>query len=1015
MKKIKFYLLGVLTCVVSTIQAQNIADYQFNASSGSFNALTSATSISLSDNDDGITNDLPIGFTFNYGGNNYDEFGVSSNGFIVLGINSSGGTSLFSSGISNDLSDGFSSDRPIIAPLWDDLDVSGGSVSYKTEGTTGNRVLTVEWLNAQWQYDAPNPVISFQVKLYETDGKVEFIYRQESEAALNPSASIGLSDIGTGSGNFLSLSNASASPSPSSTSETNSINTKPATGQTYTFTKPTPAPEIELVDALDNVLNGGASVDFGNTASLTKTFTIKNKGQQNLTLGTPSISNNKFTITTAFPTSIAPGASVTFNIQYNSTQLSTSETGTLSFTTNDSDENPFVLNLSAKTIPVLTIEESSVTLNNGTNLPFGILYGLNSATKTITIQNNGTFALTLSDINTSGIGFSVEGNLPSAIAPGTSKDINLKYVFNENTDGTFSFNTNDPSNGSISFPLKGLLLPRFITTTRTFTPLTAATNANITGDDKYTNNLPIGFTFNYGGTNYDEFGVSSNGFMILGLSSSGGTNLSSAGVSNDLPSGLSSSRPVLAPLWDDLSEAKVSYKTEGTAGNRVLTVEWLDAFWDYDASDPVISFQVKIYEASGKIEFIYRQESIVASSPTASIGLTSRYTGKTSFLSLNNATASPVVSNITETNDINTKPANNQVYAFIPTLAPTITSFTPSQGIVGTNVTITGTNFNTNTSFNIVKFNGVRATVTSATATEIQTSVPAGATTGKITVEVDNLTATSATDFTVTLSANAPTITSFNPAQGGIGASVTITGTKFSTTASNNTVKFNGVTATVTSATATEIQTTVPSGATTGKITVEVNGETAFSTTDFTVTQSVALPSITSFTPAQGSIGTSVTITGANFSAIASNNSIRFNGVTAIVTSATATEIQTTVPSGATTGKVTVEVNGQTATSTTDFTVTSSVTGLPQKFQDAKLTLFPNPVVNNLHLEIKGKISSTEVKIVVLNNQGQEVLANSQTLKNGKLTLPVQGLSTGQYLIKINIGDETVLRRIIKL
>ena len=93
----------------------------------------------------------------------------------------------------------------------------------------------------------------------------------------------------------------------------------------------------------------------------------------------------------------------------------------------------------------------------------------------------------------------------------------------------------------------------------------------------------------------------------------------------------------------------------------------------------------------------------------------------------------------------------------------------------------------------------------------------------------------------------------------------------------------------------------------------------------------------------------------------------------------------------------------------------SQVTSLPQNFQNAKLTLFPNPVITNLQMEIKGKTSSTEVKIVVLNNQGKEVLTTSQTLKNGKLTLPVQGLSTGQYLIKINIGDETVLRRIIKL
>jgi hypothetical protein len=79
--------------------------------------------------------------------------------------------------------------------------------------------------------------------------------------------------------------------------------------------------------------------------------------------------------------------------------------------------------------------------------------------------------------------------------------------------------------------------------------------------------------------------------------------------------------------------------------------------------------------------------------------------------------------------------------------APTITSFAPTAGPVGTSVTITGTNLTGATS---VKFNGVSATITSNTATQIVTKVPAGATTGKITVTTAGGTATSATNFTVT-------------------------------------------------------------------------------------------------------------------------------------------------------------------------------------------------------------------------------------------------------------------------
>lgn len=80
---------------------------------------------------------------------------------------------------------------------------------------------------------------------------------------------------------------------------------------------------------------------------------------------------------------------------------------------------------------------------------------------------------------------------------------------------------------------------------------------------------------------------------------------------------------------------------------------------------------------------------------------------------------------------------------------PTITSFSPASGPVGTTVIITGTNFSTTPSDNIVTFNGTTATVTASTATTITISVPAGATTGPISVSVAGNTSTSSSDFTV--------------------------------------------------------------------------------------------------------------------------------------------------------------------------------------------------------------------------------------------------------------------------
>jgi len=258
---------------------------------------------------------------------------------------------------------------------------------------------------------------------------------------------------------------------------------------------------------------------------------------------------------------------------------------------------------------------------------------------------------------------------------------------------------------------------------------------------------------------------------------------------------------------------------------------------------------------------------------------------------------------------------------------PTISSFTPASGPIGTTVTITGTNFSAITSNNTVTFNGVAATVTASAATSITVTVPLGATTGSIAVTVAGITATSATNFTVT-TVSLPTIISFAPPAGIIGASVTITGTNFSTTPANNTVMFNGTTAIVTASTATSITTTVPTGATTGTITVAVAGNTATSATNFTVT-TAALPTITSFNPTSGTVSASVIITGTNFSTAPANNTVKFNGTTAPVTASTATSITTTVPAGATSGKITVTVAGNTATSTNDFTVTVPVGNPP--------------------------------------------------------------------------------------
>jgi uncharacterized repeat protein (TIGR03803 family) len=81
----------------------------------------------------------------------------------------------------------------------------------------------------------------------------------------------------------------------------------------------------------------------------------------------------------------------------------------------------------------------------------------------------------------------------------------------------------------------------------------------------------------------------------------------------------------------------------------------------------------------------------------------------------------------------------------------------------------------------------------------------------------------------------------------------------------------------------------------------------------------VLFPTFGSMTPAQGPVGTSVVISGTNFT---STTSVTFNGIPATFSvNASGTQITTTVPVGATTGRVVITNPGGSATSPRSFRV----------------------------------------------------------------------------------------------
>lgn len=238
----KPYILTIFF-IAFVLQVNAQLSYSFNAISSTYTPLSSGTSPTLlattsgGNTDEGYANNIAIGFNFTYNNITYTNLGICTNGFVYLGGN------LVNSSVTyiNNLSTELATVRPIIAPLWDDIDVqSVTNIKYLVTGVAPNRILTIEWANALWDPFAAAAAISFQLKLYETTNIIEFLYKQEAGAIENNfggvGASIGLTNGSTGDGNYLSLNNSSNNPTISNTVNTTNISTKPANGQLYRFT-----------------------------------------------------------------------------------------------------------------------------------------------------------------------------------------------------------------------------------------------------------------------------------------------------------------------------------------------------------------------------------------------------------------------------------------------------------------------------------------------------------------------------------------------------------------------------------------------------------------------------------------------------------------------------------------------------------------------------------------------------------------------------------------------------------
>lgn len=332
-------------------------------------------------------------------------------------------------------------------------------------------------------------------------------------------------------------------------------------------------------------------------------------------------------------------------------------------------------------------------------------------------------------------------------------------------------------------------------------------------------------------------------------------------------------------------------------------------------------------------------------------------------------------------------------------MAIAVSTFTPSGGLVGTEVTITGTGFTKETS---VWFNETKATdIVSVENTSIVVRVPVGATTGRIGVINGEESAFSTGSFTFIPGA---AVTGYIPGSALPGEVVIIAGTDFHEVGAENIkVVFAGdVIAQPTAATATNITVVVPEGAVTGPVSVIFDDMETVVGPSF----EVLVPSIKSYTSTMAAVGAELGINVMNFPAVeASDIHVSFAGENETIIPATVKSFATgvitvEVPEGAVTGVITITLDGFEPIVGDEFMITPVVTGYSPTSAKVGETIF----VQGTNFPISGEVT---VLFKAAEGGESETVSSVGTFTAEGLSVEVpSGAVTG--VVSLVIGENTV-------
>jgi hypothetical protein len=467
------------------------------------------------------------------------------------------------------------------------------------------------------------------------------------------------------------------------------------------------------------------------------------------------------------------------------------------------------------------------------------------------------------------------------------------------------------------------------------------------------------------------------------LSTDGGLTYPTVLLANTLNDG---TQPITVPTIANTTTARVMVEA---ADNYFFDISNAN----FSIIAPVIPVITSLNPVSGVVG------STVTITGTGFLGTTAvsfNGTAATAFTVVSNTSITVTVpmgastGNVTATNPAGT---SNGVNFTVTLPVPSITTLSPASAPEGATVTITGANLGSASS---VTLNGVSVTFTQVSGTSITFVVPAGTTSGPVVVTTPLGTTNSATLTVI------PAITRLSPTSGLVGSTVTITGTGFTGATS---VSFNGVVTTnFTVVSATSITVTVPANATTGLVRVAGPSGTSNGVT-FSVVPPA--PTLTSLNPTSAPAGSIVALTGTNFTGA---TVVSFNGTNAATFNVlNGTTITVMVPTGATTGNVTVTTAGGTSNGVS-FTV--SISTATHAANSTSFAVYPNPASLAQTLQVQLDASARSATWLLRNVLGQTVAR--QSFNGSRAEISTTGLATGTYLLSVQAeGQAPTTRRIV--